>query len=96
MWVSIRARQLKIYFQGSRVGGNIDQIEPLRLGPMSFTSKLMDRGDLKVYYYKLVVRNQKMQNPSLEEGFQLKINIIILIVYYLHVFQAFRPKSMNL
>ena len=46
--VIIRARQLKIYFQGSRVGGNIDQIEPLRLGPMSFGLKLMDRGHFEV------------------------------------------------
>ena len=43
-----RARQLKITFQGSRVGGNIDQNEPLRLGPMSFGLKLMDRGHFEV------------------------------------------------
>ena len=44
----IRARQLKIIFQGSRVGGNIDQNEPLRLGPMSFGLKLMDHGHFEV------------------------------------------------
>ena len=43
-----RARQLKIIFQGSRVGGNIDQNEPLRLGPMSFGLKLMDHGHFEV------------------------------------------------
>ena len=48
-WViDTRARQLKIIFQGSRVGGNIDQNEPLRLGPMSFGLKLMDHGHFEV------------------------------------------------
>ena len=39
---------VKIDFKWSRVGGNIDQNEPLRLRPMSFGLKLMDRGHLKV------------------------------------------------
>ena len=61
VWVTIltRSRQLKINFQGSRVGGNIDQNEPLRLGPSSFGHKLMDHGDLKVYVLKIVLWDQK-------------------------------------
>ena len=47
-YLNIRACQLKISFQRSRVGGNIDQNEPLRLGPMSFGLKLMDRGHFEV------------------------------------------------
>ena len=54
-----RARQLNINFQGSRVGGNIDQNEPLRLVPSSFGQKLMDHGDLKVYVLKIVLWDQK-------------------------------------
>jgi len=44
----IRARQLKIIFQGSRFGSNIDQNEPLRLGRRSFGLKLMDHGHFEV------------------------------------------------
>ena len=36
---------LEIYRDG---GGNIDQNEPLRLGPSTFGLKLMDHGDFKV------------------------------------------------
>jgi len=35
-------------FKGNQVGGNIDQIEQLSLGPMSFGPKLMDCGDFEV------------------------------------------------
>ena len=40
---------IEIDFKGSRVAGNINQNEPLRLGPMSFGLRLMDRGHLEFY-----------------------------------------------
>ena len=48
------------YFKGSRVGGNIDLVEPLRLGPRSFGQKLMDRDDLEVYILKNSTIGSKM------------------------------------
>ena len=51
---------IEIYFKGSRVGFNIDQNEPLRLGPRSFGQNLMDRGDLEVYILKIVLWDQKI------------------------------------
>ena len=53
---------IKIDFKGSRVGGNIDKGEPLRLGPRSFGLKLMDRDDLEVYILKNSTMGSKIFN----------------------------------
>ena len=37
---------IEINFKGNRVGGNIDQNEPLMLGPTSFELKLMESPQL--------------------------------------------------
>ena len=51
----IRAPQLKINFHGSGDGGKASQNDPLRLGPGSFGSKLMDHDGLKVSHFQLKI-----------------------------------------
>ena len=51
----IRAPQLENDFDGNGDGGNSGQNDPLRLGPMSFGSKLMDHDGLKVSHFQLKI-----------------------------------------
>ena len=50
-----RAPQLENDFHGNGDGGKISQNDPLRLGPRSFGSKLMDHDGLKVSHFQLKI-----------------------------------------
>ena len=49
--MAIRAPQLENDFQGNGDGGKTSQNDPLRLGPGTFGSKLMDLDGLKVSHF---------------------------------------------
>ena len=51
----IRAPQLENDFHGNGDGGKTSQNDPLRLGPRSFGSKLMDLDGLKVSHFQLTI-----------------------------------------
>ena len=53
--MGVRAPQLKMDFQGSGDGSKASQNYPLRLGPGSFGSKLMDLDGLKVSNFQLKI-----------------------------------------
>ena len=55
MRVGSRAPQLQIDFHGNGDGGKTSQNNPLRLGPRSFGSKLMDHDGLKVSHFQLKI-----------------------------------------
>ena len=50
-----RAPQLENDFHGNGDGGKTSQNDPLRLGPRSFGSKLMDHDGLKVSNFQLKI-----------------------------------------
>ena len=50
-----RATQLENDFHGNGDGGKTSQNDPLRLGPRSFGSKLMDHDGLKVSHFQLKI-----------------------------------------
>ena len=58
-----RAPQFQKVCLGSKIGSNIDQNEPLRLGFSSFASKLMDRNSIKVFTFE---ENQSPKNWKTE------------------------------
>ena len=47
-----RAPQFKRVFLGNEVGSDMVENEPLRLGCMSFASKLMDLNSIKVFAFE--------------------------------------------
>ena len=49
------APQLQIDFHGNGDGGKTSQNDPLKLGPRSFGSKLMDHNGLKVSNFQLKI-----------------------------------------
>ena len=53
--LSGRAPQLEKDFHGNGDGGKTSQNDPLRLGPRSFGSKLMDLDGLKVSHFQLKI-----------------------------------------
>ena len=50
-----RAPQLENYFHGDGDGDRTSKDDPLRLGPRSFGSKLMDHDGLKVSNFQLKI-----------------------------------------
>ena len=55
MLLSSRAPQLENDFHRNGDGGKTSQNDPLRLGPRSFGSKLMDQDGLKVSNFQLKI-----------------------------------------
>ena len=53
--VDIRAPQLHKYFHGNGDGAKASQNDPLRLGPRSFGSKLLDLDGLKVKIFQSTI-----------------------------------------
>ena len=51
-----RAPQLENDFHGNGDGGKTSQNDPLRLGPRSFGSKLMDHDGLKVSHFQRKIK----------------------------------------
>ena len=47
----IKSTQFQKVCLGSKVGSNLDQNEPFRLGFRSFASELMDRNSIKVFAF---------------------------------------------
>ena len=60
-----RAPQFKKVCLGNKVGSNLDQNEPLRLGFRSFALKLMDHDSIKVFVFR---DNWSLKNWKIEMG----------------------------